>query len=162
MEDFEEFMTEKKQSKKPYQKRIRKDGTKVVIADTSKLSPADRAEVEMLVQAGYDLKRKREDLNKSTMESYVRNNYDEKELKWWQNEVAKSDNFMRLKKEFKETYIFYPKGTKYKYSDDKKQERFENAFNSHKEDLSKKHNQEKRGNESADGAQNNNNKHGNK
>lgn len=134
MGDISEFLTEAKAKKKPYTTHTRKDGTQVVVVETSKLTPADEKEVQMLVTAGFTLKRKKEGITRTDMEKYVQNNYGDQELDKL-TEKLDNDNFMQVKKWFLERYVFYPRGIKDKYNNADKQARYEKAFADHKKQL---------------------------
>lgn len=134
MEDLNEFLTQSKAKKKPYTTHTRKDGTQVVVVETSKLTPADEKEVQMLVTAGFTLKRKKAGITRADMEKYVQNNYDKQELDKLIEELD-NNNFMQVKKWFLERYVFYPRGIKDKYNNADKQARYEKAFEDHKKQL---------------------------
>lgn len=134
MEDLNEFLTQSKAKKKPYTTHKRKDGTQVVVVETSKLTPADEKEVQMLVNSGFILKRKKEGITRTDMERYVQNNYGDQELDKLTDKLD-NDNFMVVKKWFLERYVFYPRGIKDKFNNEDKQARYEKAFAEHKKKL---------------------------
>lgn len=143
-----EFITEKREHKKAYTKTIRKDGTRVVIVDYSRIKPSDKFEIEMLVKAGYEIQKKKEDITKDEMIKYVKDNYEPKELEilenWFEKIGTIKNNkqvtFLTVKNWFKDRYIFYPKGKDYKYkNNEEKQARYERTFAEHQKELKKKY-----------------------
>lgn len=134
MEDLNEFLTQSKVKKKPYKTHKRKDGTQVVVVETSKLTPADKEEVQMLVNSGFILKRKKEGITRNDMEKYVQNNYGDQELNKLTDKLD-NNNFMVVKKWFLERYVFYPRGIKDKFNNEEKQAKYIKAFTEHKKQL---------------------------
>ncbi len=136
----DEFITEQRKNKKIYEISTRQDGTRVVIYDPRNLKPADKEEIQMLVNSGCIPQRKRKDITKDDMIKYVKENYDEIEVKILENKLAtinetndknKKITFITIKTWFRDRYIYYPKGKDYQFSNKEKQERYINAFNEH-------------------------------
>lgn len=145
-----EFITKHKTQRKPYTTSVRADGTKVVTFDMKRLKPADKVEIEMLVNAGYMPVRKRPDITKADMIKYVKENYEQEELNLLENKIesintpnpedsTKNITFATVKSWFKQRYIYYPKGLKYNFGNNaksqEKKERFLKVFVEHKENL---------------------------
>lgn len=146
--DVSEFITEKREHKKAYTKTTRKDGTKVVIVDHSRVKPSDKFEIEMLVKAGYEIQKKKEDITKDEMLKYVKENYEPKEFeileKWFEKigtiENGKKVTFLTVKNLFKDRYIFFPKGKDYTYkNNEEKEQRYKRAFAEHQKELRKEY-----------------------